>query len=87
MSGVDLPNGQKIRKGAVGAVVRHVREKFNMQEPADLAAAADAVAKAGATPLAVAVDGDILGVIELSDVLKTGSESAPRNCARWEFAP
>ena len=72
MSGVDLPNGQKIRKGAIGAVIRHVREKFNMQEPADLAAAADAVAKAGATPLAVAVDGDILGVIELSDVLKTG---------------
>jgi K+-transporting ATPase ATPase B chain len=72
MSGVDLPNGQKIRKGAVGAVIRHVREEFRAQEPVDLAAAADAVAKAGATPLAVAVDGDILGVIELSDVLKTG---------------
>jgi K+-transporting ATPase ATPase B chain len=70
MSGTDLPDGRRIRKGAVAAVVRHVRETFGMPEPVDLAAAVDAVAKGGATPLAVAVDGDILGVIELSDVLK-----------------
>jgi K+-transporting ATPase ATPase B chain len=70
MSGTDLPDGRRIRKGAVAAVVRHVRETFGMPEPVDLAAAVDALAKGGATPLAVAVDGDILGVIELSDVLK-----------------
>jgi potassium-transporting ATPase ATP-binding subunit len=70
MSGVDLPNGQQIRKGAAGAVVRHVREMFHMPEPADLQGAVDAVARDGATPLVVAVEGDILGVIELSDVLK-----------------
>ena len=54
----------------MAAVVRHVRETFGMPAPVDLGAAVDAVAKNGATPLAVAVDGDILGVIELSDVLK-----------------
>jgi K+-transporting ATPase ATPase B chain len=70
MSGIDLPDGRRIRKGAVAAVVRHVLETFGTPEPVDLGAAVDAVAKDGATPLAVAVDGDILGVIELSDVLK-----------------
>jgi K+-transporting ATPase ATPase B chain len=70
MSGIDLPDGRRIRKGAVAAVIQHVRGTFGMPAPADLDAAVDAVAKNGATPLAVAVDGDILGVIELSDVLK-----------------
>jgi len=70
MSGVDLPDGMRIRKGAVGAVIAHAHETFGVTEPADLAATADRVALEGATPLAVAVNGDILGVIELSDVLK-----------------
>ena len=70
MSGVDLPNGQQVRKGAAGAVVQHAREIFHAPEPADLKGAVRAVARDGATPLVVAVDGDILGVIELSDVLK-----------------
>ncbi|MGO9450692.1 MAG: potassium-transporting ATPase subunit KdpB [Candidatus Binataceae bacterium] len=70
MSGTDLPDGQKIRKGAVVAVVRHVRHTFGTSIPADLDDAVNEVARNGATPLAVAVDGDILGVIALSDVLK-----------------
>ncbi len=72
MSGVDLPDGHMIRKGAVGAVVQHVKEKFDTTEPSDLKAAAAVVANQGATPLAVSVDGQILGVITLSDVLKPG---------------
>ena len=72
MSGVDLPNGQQIRKGAVSAIIAHVRAKSGKSEPPELAAAAHAVAKDGATPLAVAVDDQILGVIALSDVLKSG---------------
>ena len=40
---------------------------FGSAEPPDLKAAADRVAMKGATPLAVAVDGKILGVIALSD--------------------
>jgi potassium-transporting ATPase ATP-binding subunit len=72
MSGVDLPDGRIVRKGAVDAVLRHVAEKFGTAAPSDLAAAAAMVAGQGATPLAVAVDGQILGVIRLSDVLKRG---------------
>ncbi len=72
MSGVDLPDGRIIRKGAVEAVLRHVKEKFKATEPRDLTEATALVANQGATPLAVAVDGQILGVITLSDVLKPG---------------
>ncbi len=70
MSGTDLADGRKIRKGAVNAVVRHVRDNFGTVEPADLRAVMAKVAGDGATPIAVAVDGEILGVIALSDVLK-----------------
>jgi len=72
MSGVDMPDGRVIRKGAVNAVALHVAAAFGGSEPPDLKAAADRVAKKGATPLAVAVDGNILGVIALSDVPKPG---------------
>jgi K+-transporting ATPase ATPase B chain len=70
MSGVNLPDGQIIRKGAVSAVVRHVTDAFHAPAPPDLQNTADRVAMNGATPLAVAVDDRILGVIALSDVLK-----------------
>ena len=72
MSGVDMPDGRVIRKGAVNAVALHVAEAFGGSEPPDLEAAANRVAMKGATPLAVAVDGNILGVIALSDVCKPG---------------
>jgi K+-transporting ATPase ATPase B chain len=72
MSGVDLPDGHIVRKGAVDAVVRHVAEKFGIASPNDLETAAATVASQGATPLAVSLDGRILGIIKLSDVLKAG---------------
>ena len=72
MSGVNLPDGRVIRKGAVNAVAQHVALAFGSSEPADLKGTADRVAMKGGTPLAVAVDGKILGVIALSDVLKSG---------------
>ena len=72
MSGVDFPDGRIARKGAVGAVVQTVRENFGREAPQDLQAIADSVSRKGATPLAVSMDGDILGVVVLSDVLKPG---------------
>jgi potassium-transporting ATPase ATP-binding subunit len=72
MSGLDLPDGRIVRKGAVDAVARHVAEAFGAVEPPDLRSAADRVARQGATPLAVSVDGHVLGVIALSDVPKPG---------------
>jgi potassium-transporting ATPase ATP-binding subunit len=72
MSGTDMPDGRIIRKGAVGAIVRHAAEHFGTTAPDSLRAAADEVARMGATPLAVSADGEILGVIGLSDVIKSG---------------
>jgi K+-transporting ATPase ATPase B chain len=72
MSGADLPDRQIIRKGAISAVARHAADVFNTPAPPDLQEAADRVARNGATPLAVAVDGKVLGVIALSDVPKPG---------------
>ncbi|MFY9894765.1 MAG: potassium-transporting ATPase subunit KdpB [Xanthobacteraceae bacterium] len=72
MSGTDLPDGRIIRKGAVSAVVRHVAERFAAVAPPDLQTIADGVAKKGATPLAVSVNGDIVGIVVLSDKLKPG---------------
>jgi K+-transporting ATPase ATPase B chain len=72
MSGVDFPDGTIARKGAVGAVVQAVKENFGREAPSDLQKIADSVSRKGATPLAVSMDGDILGVVVLSDVLKPG---------------
>jgi len=72
MSGTDMPDGRIIRKGAVNAVARHAADAFGRPGPPDLNEVADSVARKGATPLAVSVDGAILGVIALSDVPKPG---------------
>jgi K+-transporting ATPase ATPase B chain len=69
MSGVDLPNGSKIRKGASDAMVKHVKEQ-NGSVPAELGQIVDSVASKGATPLVVAEGSQIVGVVVLEDVLK-----------------
>jgi K+-transporting ATPase ATPase B chain len=70
MSGVDL-NGTRLRKGAGDAILRWVAEEGG-QAPPTLQAELDRVARAGSTPLAVARDAQVLGVIELKDVVKEG---------------
>jgi K+-transporting ATPase ATPase B chain len=72
MSGVHLPGGRIIRKGAVSAVVQNAADEFHRSAPPDLQAIADRVSKKGATPLAISVKGDILGIVVLSDTLKAG---------------
>ena len=71
MSGINLPDGRVIRKGAVSAVMKAAAESGHAA-PADLESLAESVSKQGATPLAVSVDGVILGIIVLSDKLKQG---------------
>jgi potassium-transporting ATPase ATP-binding subunit len=70
MSGIDY-DGQQIRKGAVDAVRKWVTEQGGTVS-ADLAAVADRIARSGSTPLAVADGRQVLGVIELKDVVKEG---------------
>jgi potassium-transporting ATPase ATP-binding subunit len=72
MSGVDLSDGRIIRKGAVNAVVQRMAAAYGTPEPPDLKSGVERIAMKGATPLAVAVNGNILGVIALSDVPKAG---------------
>jgi K+-transporting ATPase ATPase B chain len=70
MSGADF-DGRTIRKGAVDAIERLVRESGNTI-PADLRAQVDRIARDGGTPLAVAENGRALGVIHLKDIVKGG---------------
>ncbi len=78
MSGVDLPafgsSGQPaimLRKGAVQAIARHV-EALGGTMPHDVVATADGVAYRGSTPLVVTEGRQVLGVVELKDVVKVG---------------
>ena len=71
MSGVDLPNGQRIRKGAADAVIALVRQQKGTI-PKMLEARVNEIAAKGATPLVVADGASIAGVIMLEDILKSG---------------
>jgi K+-transporting ATPase ATPase B chain len=71
MSGIDLQDGRKVRKGAVDAVRKWV-ETQGGAIPSDLEAKGNAIAKEGGTPLAVAVDNKIFGLIYLKDTVKPG---------------
>ncbi|MTD46734.1 potassium-transporting ATPase subunit KdpB [Conexibacter sp. W3-3-2] len=70
MSGVDV-GGHRIRKGAGDAILRWVDDEGG-QAPPELTATLEAVAREGATPLAVARDSQVLGVVELKDIVKDG---------------
>ena len=70
MSGLDIGLRQ-IRKGAADSVKRWVSEQGGIV-PIDLDEIVERVSRAGSTPLVVADGRDILGVIELKDVVKQG---------------
>jgi potassium-transporting ATPase ATP-binding subunit len=87
MSGVEV-DGSWVRKGAVEAIlnylnapsaavtpsgaVRSLQPVISADAVREVQAIADAIAKSGGTPLAVAKDGRLLGVIHLKDIVKGG---------------
>jgi K+-transporting ATPase ATPase B chain len=75
MSGADYvdANGQKheVRKGAIDAVERSVKERGG-QWPMAVREAAETIARSGATPLVVCDGSRVLGVVELKDIVKGG---------------
>ena len=85
MSGVEV-GASWVRKGAVdsivrfldttpivtGATARALQPALSPEVTREVTAIADAVAKSGGTPLAVAKDGRLLGVIHLKDIVKGG---------------
>jgi potassium-transporting ATPase ATP-binding subunit len=70
MSGVDF-DGRRYRKGAADAVKRFVSEQGG-KVPARLDEEVERIARAGGTPLVVAQDNFVLGVIHLKDIVKGG---------------
>ena len=70
MSGVDLA-GQQLRKGAGDAVIAFVRGEGG-EAPPELQAQLDRIGREGGTPLAVARDNQVLGVVYLKDTIKEG---------------
>jgi len=87
MSGVEA-GGSWVRKGAVDAIlgflrtpttsveasgaVRSVQALVPPEAVREINAIAETIAKAGGTPLAVAKDGRLLGIIQLKDIVKGG---------------
>ena len=86
MSGVEI-NGSWIRKGAVDAILDYLKMSapkaasvgaaarktgVSAEMTREVNAVAEAIAKSGGTPLAVAKDGQLLGVIHLKDIVKGG---------------
>ena len=71
MSGVDLAEGRQIRKGAADAIRRHV-EAISGVWPTAVQTLVDDAARRGSTPLVVADNARVLGVVELKDIVKGG---------------
>lgn len=71
MSGINLKNGARIRKGAADAVTRFAQEAGGTA-PADLDAKVERISRLGGTPLVVCVDERMIGVIYLKDTVKPG---------------
>jgi potassium-transporting ATPase ATP-binding subunit len=71
MSGIDLPDGHRIRKGAPNTIAQAVVAAGG-SVPAAYQETVDAIASDGATPLAVTSSEAIVGLIKLEDILKPG---------------
>ena len=71
LSGINLA-GNQYRKGASDSTIAFVKKLGCTAIPADLAEVVDRVARAGATPLVVCKGCEILGVINLKDIVKAG---------------
>jgi K+-transporting ATPase ATPase B chain len=70
LSGVNV-GGERYRKGASDSIIAFVRDTGG-DIPRDLDRPVDEMARAGATPLVVCRDAEILGVINLKDIVKGG---------------
>ncbi|MFP5039736.1 potassium-transporting ATPase subunit KdpB [Parasediminibacterium sp. JCM 36343] len=70
-SGIDLPTGLRVRKGAADSI-RKIAEKAGHSFPPETAEQVKKIASNGGTPLVVSQNEQILGVIELQDIIKPG---------------
>jgi K+-transporting ATPase ATPase B chain len=70
-SGVDMPDGRRIRKGAYDAI-KKLTEREGHSFPEEVRTRVEAISKDGGTPLVVALNSKVQGVIELQDIIKPG---------------
>jgi len=70
MSGIEV-DGRSIRKGAVDAITKYLRD-HDSHMPPEVLATVETIARSGGTPLIVTENGRALGVIHLKDVVKGG---------------
>jgi potassium-transporting ATPase ATP-binding subunit len=70
ISGVDFA-GRSFRKGAIDSILRYLKLAME-RTPPEFRQAVERVAMSGGTPLAVADDDRLLGVVHLKDVVKPG---------------
>ncbi|HCW08912.1 MAG TPA: K(+)-transporting ATPase subunit B, partial [Cytophagales bacterium] len=70
-SGVDLPSGQRIRKGAFDAIKKITVNAGNIF-PVETEIKVNSISSNGGTPLVVAENEKVIGVIELQDIIKPG---------------
>jgi K+-transporting ATPase ATPase B chain len=70
ISGLDV-GGRSIRKGAIDSILRYLKLPIE-KTPLEFRQAVERVAMSGGTPLAVADNDRLLGVIHLKDVVKPG---------------
>lgn len=70
-SGIDLPDGRRIRKGAFDSIKKLVETEGNFI-PKELETIVHSISSDGGTPLVVAENGKAIGVIELQDIIKPG---------------
>ena len=70
-SGIDLPAGIRIRKGAVDSI-RFIVERDGNSFPSETDAQAKTIAGNGGTPLVVTENEQVMGVVELQDIIKPG---------------
>lgn len=71
MSGLDTKNGLSVRKGSIDTI-RNLVQSNGRSIPVNMQKIVDEIASNGGTPLAVAVNGEAAGVIQLEDIIKTG---------------
>ena len=70
-SGVNMPNGIRIRKGATEAIRKIVTDAGH-DFPQEIDEIVQKISANGGTPLVVCSDEHVQGVIELQDIIKTG---------------
>ena len=70
-SGVDFPDGSRIRKGAYDSI-RNIVIRAGNTFPAETVDRVNTIASNGGTPLVVSRNAQVMGVIELQDVIKPG---------------